>query len=67
MREILIIDTNRNGYSPSQCGNTLTVGELIELLEEYDEDTEIYTGHDDRYTYGSIYRDDIELEHEEED
>lgn len=67
MREILIIDTTRKGYSPEQCGRTLTVGELIEILENYDECTEIYTGHDNRYTYGSIYRSNIELEYEEEE
>ena len=65
MKKILIIDTKRSGYSPDQCGGTMTAGELIELLEEYDEDTRIYTGHDSRYTYGSIRRDSIEEEEEQ--
>ena len=55
----LEISTRRNGYSPEQCSGTLTVGELIELLEEFDQDQPIYLNHDNGYTYGSIRRDDI--------
>lgn len=43
----IYIEGNRNGYSPEQCGRTLTVGELIEILER-------------GYTYGSITEEDIE-------
>jgi len=60
MKEILIMDTRRNGYSPDQCNKTITVGELIEILSEYDEDTEIYTSHDKGYTYGNITSRDFE-------
>lgn len=52
--EALFINGNRNGYSPDQCGRTLTVGELIELLEYYDEDTPMFLRNDNGYTYGSI-------------
>ena len=31
----LYFDTGRDGYGPDQCGKTLTVGELISILEEY--------------------------------
>lgn len=70
MKEILIMDTRRNGYGPEQCNETMTVGELIELLQEYDEDMEVFTGHDNRYTYGSITSrdfDTMEIAGEEEE
>ncbi len=55
----LFIDGKRNGYSPDQCGKTLTVGELIELLQEFDEDRPVYLRNDNGYTYGSITDYDI--------
>ena len=74
MKENLILNTKREGYGTDQCGTTLTVGELIELLQDYDEDMKIYFGNDYRgsywYTYGSITEDDFHLEaedNEEED
>ena len=51
---VLIMNTTRSGYAPSQCYSTMTVGELIEFLSQYDPDTKIYTGHDSRYTFGEI-------------
>ena len=53
-------NTKRNGYGPDQCGHTMTVGELITLLGEFDEDTPIYFKNDNGYTYGSITRFDVE-------
>lgn len=53
-------NTKRNGYSPEQCGHTLTVGELIDLLGEFDDGTPIYFKNDKGYTYGSITRFDVE-------
>lgn len=65
----IYIEGNRNGYSPYQCGRTLTVGELIEILEQYDEDRPVYLRNDNGYTYGSITERDIspaqEFEEEE--
>lgn len=34
----LYIEGRRSGYSPDGCGKTLTVGELIEILSDFDED-----------------------------
>ena len=69
MKENLILNTKRQGYGTDQCGTTLTVGELIELLQDYDEDMKIYFGNDYRgsywYTYGSITEDDFYLESED--
>lgn len=57
--EVIYINGKRNGYSPEQCGRTLTAAELIEILSEYDEDTPVYISNDNGYTYGNITRWDI--------
>lgn len=56
----LIIDAKREEYSIFQIRWTLTVGELKDLLEEYDDETPIYLSHDDGYTYGGISSNGIE-------
>ena len=71
---MIIIEAVREGYSPDQCGNTMTVAELIEELEQYEGDEKIYFSHDNGYTYGALknYRisyeepEDEEYEDEEE-
>ena len=50
----LYINANRTGYSPCQIQHTMTVGELIAALEEFDEDTPVLLKHDGGYTYGGI-------------
>ena len=55
----LFINGNRNGYDPEQCGRTLTVGQLIAMLEDYDEDTPVFLRNDNGYTYGSIEEHDL--------
>lgn len=57
--EELFINGKKNGYGTDQCGKTLTVGELIEILQEYDDDSPVYLRNDNGYTYGSITRSDI--------
>lgn len=57
--EELFINGKKNGYDTDQCGKTLTVGRLIEILQEYDEDTPVFLRNDNGYTYGSITRNDI--------
>lgn len=52
--EKLFIEVRRNGYTPKQCGETMTVGELIAQLQEYDEDMPVYLKNDEGYTYGNI-------------
>ncbi len=42
--EELFINGKNNGYGTDQCGKTLTVGELIEILQEYDEDSLLSSG-----------------------
>lgn len=48
------INNNRDGYTPDQCYKTLTVGELMEILEDYPADAEVFVKNDGGYTYGSI-------------
>lgn len=50
----LYIEGRRDGYSPEQCGSTMTVAELISYLEQFDEDVKVYLSNDNGYTYGSI-------------
>lgn len=56
MKKVIFIDSNRNGYSPSQCGDTMTIGELKCFLEYcgFDDDTPIYFRNDKGHTYGNI-------------
>ena len=54
MKEIVLIEANREGYAPSQIRRTFTVGQLIEALEEYDPETEVLISNDAGYTYGGI-------------
>ena len=51
---ILTIEAAREGYSPDQIRSTMTVGDLKELLEAYEDDTPIYISNDNGYTFGGI-------------
>lgn len=68
----LIINAQREGYATDQIRRTMTVGDLMAMLEQFDEDTPVYLGHDQQsygwYTYGGITVDCFnEVEDEEED
>lgn len=67
LKDVVMINTGRDGYTTKQCGKTMTVGELIEALSEFDEDTEVYLKNDNGYTYGRITNGRIELEDVEYD
>lgn len=54
MADVLFLEGRRNGYSVDQCGRTMTVGELLEFLQQFDEDTPVYLNNDNGYTYGNI-------------
>ena len=55
----LFIEGNRSGYTPEQCGDTLTVKDLIAILMTFDEDSPVYIRNDEGYTYGHITEYDI--------
>lgn len=61
----LKIEVRRDAYSPSEIGNTLTVGELISILENYDEGMPVIMSHDSDYSYGGIVADNIDTDEDE--
>lgn len=72
MKRVVTIETSRDYYSIEDTANeAITIGELIDLLREYDEDEKVILKNDNGYTYGLIGRYSIELEEyktrEEED
>ena len=55
--QALIIEAKREGYTIQQAEDereAITVGELMRLLEDFDEDTKVYISNDNGYTYGSV-------------
>ena len=67
MKEVLYINTRREGYEPSQIRSTMTVGELIDYLSQFDEETQVYLKNDNGYTYGAIKCNRFEEDEIEED
>ena len=63
----LYIEGRRNGYSPEQCGRTMTVADLIAYLEQFEEDAEIYISNDNGYTFGSITESSFEESYDDEE
>ena len=55
MKRAIVFEAPRTGYAIDQIADrAMTVGELINLLSDYDEDTLFVLSHDNGYTYGSI-------------
>ena len=50
----LFIEGRSTGYSPEQCGTTMTVSELVEWLDQFDGETKVFLKNDGGYTYGEI-------------
>lgn len=63
----LFIEGRRNGYGTDQCGRTMIVREMIEWLEQFDEDAEIFLKNDNGYTYGNIDEMSFEEDYEEDE
>ncbi len=66
MEKMLFIKGTSSGYEPKQCGETFTVNQLIEKLEElrdYEDagDLPVYLCNDNGYTYGEINEDTMNL------
>ena len=69
-KTVLTIDGRRTGYTINQVltyENTLTVGELKEYLEGFDDDTPVLINNDNGYTYGEITYDSFKDEVTDED
>ena len=60
MKRAIFIDGRRDAYSPAQCGDTMTVGELKEMLEQFNDEDEVFLSNDNGYTYGKITCDSFE-------
>lgn len=57
-KTVITIDTTRSAYSIDQLlenYTTMTVGELKEILDQYDNDSPIMLKNDNGYTYGHLY------------
>lgn len=65
---VLYIEGRRNGYDPDQCGETMTVSEMIEFLSQFDGDLPIYLNNDSGYTFCNIDEYSFsECEHDDSD
>lgn len=67
MKEAIVFEAARTGYSIDQVERPMTVAELIGILQEYDEDRLVILSHDNGYTFGSISEYDYREAHENED
>lgn len=71
MKKVLLLNTKRNGYSVSQCGKSITVAELRNFLNNFEDNMPIYFSNDNGYTYGSInsynFHDEFVEDEEDED
>ena len=55
MKGAIVFEAERTGYGIDQIEDkAMTVGELKELLEDYNDDDLFILSHDRGYTYGSI-------------
>lgn len=57
MAKQLVIEAKRERYDMNV--RTMTVGELINFLMDFDEDAEVVLSHDNGYTYGGISEQDF--------
>ncbi len=67
MTKFLTLAARFTNYSPSTLEETMTVGELMELLSEYDEDMEVCLSIDNGYIYGAIEPSQFKIEEEDEE
>lgn len=65
--EKLLFQAFREGYAVGQIHQTMTVGELIEFLGNYDEDIPVYLSFDNGYNYGGITEVRFEEDYGEDD
>ncbi len=54
MKTALVYSTSREGYGLDQIRKTMTVGDLVHFLEQFDEEMPIYMDFDNGYTYGGF-------------
>ena len=67
MGQVVYINAVGEGYEIDQIRHTMTVGQLMNWLEQFDEDTPVYLKHDRGYTYGGITEYKFEESEDEEE
>ena len=65
MKRLMIL-AYREKYGKDDV-RTMTVGELREALEEFDDDAKVILSHDNGYTYGGIRWELMEMEDDEDE
>lgn len=63
----LFIEGRREAYGTEDIRRTMTVRELIEYLEQFDEDAPVYLNNDGGYTYGGITESSFEEVEDDEE
>ena len=53
-KQILKIEARRQAYSIEDIYSTMTVKDLKDYLDQFDDDVPVYLSHDGGYTYGGI-------------
>lgn len=61
----LTIEAKNTGCAMDDVDYTMTVGELIEALSQYDKDMKVYLSFDGGWSYGGISEDDFAYSEEE--
>lgn len=63
----LMIYTKKDAYSTEGIPHTMTVGDLKDFLDHWDDDTPIYLSFDGGYTYGALRGDRMDIEYGDEE
>jgi hypothetical protein len=63
-KSVVVIEARREAYSKGEAARgTMSVLELINLLEHYDDDALVVFSHDNGYSYGGVNESDIKSCH----
>lgn len=63
----ITLHTSRDAYNKDSVRRTMTVGDLISFLEDFDEDRKIYLSFDNGYTFGGVTEEQFEMSEDEEE
>ena len=59
MNKEVYISVTRDGYDSRQIGSTITVADLIYMLQSFDKHSPVYISFDGGYTVGALHDDSI--------
>jgi len=63
---MVMINAKREEYNYDQIRHTMTVGELIRLLHDFNDYDLVYLSHDNGYTFGGLTEDDFQEWYDED-